>query len=348
MVDPSSNLVRPSPRPWRLGLSWLFGLLILAAVVVAASHFTEIERFGEIARTAQPAWLLGAFGLQAMTYICAAGVWYAALRRAGVRQSFWAIVPLGLAKLFTDQALPTGGIGGTFLVVNGLARRGVPKGIAMAALIIGMISFYAAYLTAAAVALGILYYSGALDPLMVLAAAIFVLVAVGIPVSVLALRQWSSVGSGRSVSWVGKWLRRIPGAAMLLSTIASAPGGLLKEPTPFLWATALQLLVFALDSATLWIMLQAVGAEATAPSAFAAFMMASIAATVGPMPLGLGTFEGVCITVLHIQGLSVEIALTATLLLRGFTFWLPMIPGLLLARRELHPSAERGHASCEP
>jgi hypothetical protein len=33
--------------------------------------------------------------------------------------------------------------------------------------------------------------------------------------------------------------------------------------------------------------------------------------------------------------LAVEPALAATLLLRGFTFWLPMLPGLWLARREL-------------
>jgi len=32
-----------------------------------------------------------------------------------------------------------------------------------------------------------------------------------------------------------------------------------------------------------------------------------------------------------------EAALTATLLLRGLTFWLPMLPGLWIARRELRP-----------
>jgi hypothetical protein len=31
----------------------------------------------------------------------------------------------------------------------------------------------------------------------------------------------------------------------------------------------------------------------------------------------------------------VEVALTATLLLRGFTYWLPMAPGVWLSRKEL-------------
>jgi glycosyltransferase 2 family protein len=41
-------------------------------------------------------------------------------------------------------------------------------------------------------------------------------------------------------------------------------------------------------------------------------------------------------------GVSVEAALAATLLLRALTFWLPMLPGIWLARRELRrPQAVR-------
>jgi hypothetical protein len=32
---------------------------------------------------------------------------------------------------------------------------------------------------------------------------------------------------------------------------------------------------------------------------------------------------------------TIEAALAATLLARGFTFWLPMAPGLTIARREM-------------
>jgi hypothetical protein len=38
---------------------------------------------------------------------------------------------------------------------------------------------------------------------------------------------------------------------------------------------------------------------------------------------------------LTLTGTPLEAALTATLLLRGLTFWLPMVPGLWIARREL-------------
>jgi glycosyltransferase 2 family protein len=38
---------------------------------------------------------------------------------------------------------------------------------------------------------------------------------------------------------------------------------------------------------------------------------------------------------LALLGMPLEAALSATILLRGVTFWLPMVPGVLIARREL-------------
>src|ERR1700751_4415876 len=48
--------------------------------------------------------------------------------------------------------------------------------------------------------------------------------------------------------------------------------------------------------------------------------MASMAATLGPIPLGLGTFEATCAGMLSLLGVVIETALAATLLLRGLTF----------------------------
>jgi uncharacterized membrane protein YbhN (UPF0104 family) len=53
------------------------------------------------------------------------------------------------------------------------------------------------------------------------------------------------------------------------------------------------------------------------------------------MPIGLGTFEAGAVGTLHFLGVSIEAALAGTLLLRGLTFWVPMLPGVWLARREI-------------
>ena len=77
------------------------------------------------------------------------------------------------------------------------------------------------------------------------------------------------------------------------------------------------------------------GSPVDLSAAFASFVIASVVATLAWIPGGLGTFEGTCVAMLHLHGVPIEAALAATLLLRGFTFWLPMLPGFALARREL-------------
>jgi uncharacterized protein (TIRG00374 family) len=93
--------------------------------------------------------------------------------------------------------------------------------------------------------------------------------------------------------------------------------------------------IFLLDAATLWVMLLAMGQDVSFLVAFTSFVVSSIVATLSPIPLGLGVFEASPTGMLSALGIPVEAALTSTLLLRGFTLWLPMLPGLWLARRQL-------------
>jgi hypothetical protein len=328
----SSNASDP-PGPWRIRLSWLSGLLVLAAVITVAAHLTELERFMALAANAHPVWLLASLALQSVTYFAAAGVWWVVLQRRGQHPSFLGLVPMGLAKLFTDQAIPTGGIGGTILVVRALVRRRIPSGIAMSALLLGMTAYYTAYAVAVAIALAFLHSQGLLDGAMLAGAAAFGCVAVAVPAIVLAVRR-------NMHRWPFTLATRVPGFTTLLEAMQEAKLKPRRDWPPFVAAAMLQLSVFLLDAATLWTALRAVGSTASPAIAFVAFMSASVAATIGPMPLGLGTFEAVSVATLHLQGQPLEVALMATLLLRGLTFWLPMFPGLLVAHHEV---ADRSH-----
>jgi uncharacterized membrane protein YbhN (UPF0104 family) len=51
--------------------------------------------------------------------------------------------------------------------------------------------------------------------------------------------------------------------------------------------------------------------------------------------MGLGSFEAVSIGMLRTMGVPFEAALSATLLFRGYTLWVPLIPGMFAARRQL-------------
>ena len=64
-------------------------------------------------------------------------------------------------------------------------------------------------------------------------------------------------------------------------------------------------------------------------------------ATLGPIPLGLGTFEAGATGMLSLMSVPLEAALAATLLLRVFTLWLPLLPGFMLIRAALRTKAGR-------
>ncbi len=87
--------------------SWLLGLLLLVAVVVVGLHLGEINQMVALLGGLRLPWLLAALVLQAATYACAAAIWQRVLTRAGQRQTVAGLMPLSLAKLFTDQAMPS-------------------------------------------------------------------------------------------------------------------------------------------------------------------------------------------------------------------------------------------------
>jgi len=111
----------------------------------------------------------------------------------------------------------------------------------------------------------------------------------------------------------------LPGTALLLKAISEAPTDLLRDPVLLAETVILEFEVFALDALTLWLVFRALGDTPAIWVAFVSFIMASMVATLGPIPLGLGTFEAACVGMLSLLGVAIETALAATLLLRGLT-----------------------------
>lgn len=341
----TSGMIRPevSERPRRpltsLGAAWISGAVLLIGLIFVVRHVGEERRFAALLSDAHPAWLLVAALLQVATYVCAAGVWYRALGGVTERPPLRGLVPLGLAKLFTDQAVPSAGMSGTILVVRALARRRVPRGRAVAAMLTGLAAFYVAYALAVGVALIALWRLGELDRLLLVLATALGVLAAAVPAGIFGL--------GRRLSdRLPSVLRRIPTVREAAEELAEVPSGALFQPRVAFETVGLQLVIFLLDAATLGVMLRAVATPVSPSIAFVAFVFASVVATLAWVPGGLGTFEGTCVAMLGSHGVPVEAALAATLLLRGFTFWLPMLPGVWLARREMAgPARARGHLS---
>ncbi len=306
-------------------ISVLFGVVILVAVVLFATHRSEEREFVRLVSHAQPAWLLLGLLLQIGTYVAAAMILRRTILRAGISRPLRSYMGLAVAKLFMDQVVPSGGMSGTLLIVRALDRRGIPRGTSMAAIVVDLVSYYAAYFATLVIALGVVWIHGDLTLYIILPTAIFAFVAAGVPV-VLVL-----VSRGRTLP---RWIQRLPIVGQGLRALAEATPGLAHDGSLIARCMGLQVAIFLLDAGTLWIMLQALGLSVHPARVFASFMLSTLARTLGIVPGGLGVFEAASVATLKLVGVPIAAGLAATLLFRGFSYWLPMLPGMLLARRE--------------
>jgi hypothetical protein len=328
------------PRARWAVASWLLGLAAIVAVVFFAARFGHAREFGELLRTMRPGWLVVAAGLQVGTYACDATIWRRVLMRAGSPQPFPRMLGLSIARLFLRQAVPSGGVSGDVLVVRALSKYGVPFDASMTALVVNLFGFYAS-LALGAVGAGIAFYAidAARGPILAVAVP-FSLLLVAIP----AVLAWLVHSAGQPHA---RW-HRIPLLRNVLDAFGRARRDLLRDRWLMAQAVVLQVATVAFDAATLGALLAALGRPVLVMGWFAAFVLASAAELVGPMPGGLGAFEGGCILGLKAFGVSVETALLSTLALRGFTFWLPMIPGVFVARWAVAPGPDAGGESPVP
>ena len=314
--------------PWtHLIAAWLLGAVALAGLIVFVMHFGALEVFVATVRRARPLWLAAAVSCQMATYVCAATVWFRVLARAGSPLPFPGLLRLALVELFANQAIPTGGLSGSLMVVRGLMRRGVAAAIAVTALLIAALSYYAAYFLVGLLAFVLLWHSGDLDAAWRALFVAFAIVVVTIGMALLILsRSRNDLIPAAILHW-----RPFAQLARMLGQVRV---DMLHNPLLIFEVIALQTGIFVLDAATLWCASRAVGLNLDAGSTFMSFILASVVATLSPIPLGLGSFEGTCTGLLHLMGGGLEASLAATLMLRGFTLWLPMLPGLWVIRRE--------------
>lgn len=314
-------------------LRWTFTLILLVAVLSAAIHFSEEKDFLKILEEASPIWILVGLLLQATTYLSQSYLWKIGLKVAGHTFRLNKLVGLSLAQLFINQAIPSASVSGALLVSKALGQRNVPHQDVSMVLGLSLISYFEAYALAVIVAIIQLGLLGHIEIVTTLLIVFFILV-VSIGFFTIIFK-YSSVfiafiierPSYKKSHLVKNLLKIVEGMDFKRLGLFSIFKGI-----------GLQLFIFFLDFLTLWSMIKAIGEHPEIGPIFTSYMVAFVARTVGFVPGGIGIFEAVAIAGLHKAGLSVAGSLAATLLYRGLSYWLPMIPGLFLVRREFYHS----------
>jgi uncharacterized protein (TIRG00374 family) len=326
-TEPLSDESSLPARPKGLARGAVVGLLLLAAVILVVAKAGEGRKFVELVQRAEPAWLLLAVAYQVATYIVAGGVWHIVLIRFGVKIPMRALAALGLAKLSIDKIIPAAGIGGGVLLVRGLEKRGAPAPVATAALLMELLSTYAARGISIGIALIILWFNFGFQAALVTLVTAFAVITLAISLGILWLTR-------PDVTDLPAWAKRIPGFRSVLRYIVNTPPEVLRNRTLFWKAVLLQFAVILLDAATLDAMLRAIGQPTRLDFVFAGFAISAAISTLSLIPGGLGAFEAMSVLMLRLLRVPLEAGLAATLMLRAYTLWLPMIPGFFILRSE--------------
>ena len=305
----------------------ILGLILLAGVIYVAMHLGEGREFLRLAWRANPVWLGVGLLYQIGTYVATGAIWWVVVRHFDVDISLGELSSLSLAKLSLEKIVPTGGFGGSLLLVRSVESRGAPECVAAATLLVDVLSNYAAKAISIVIAVAVIWLDGRLDWPVILVCALFVLFAA----AVLGGIFWfTNVGADK----IPGFLRKIPAVGPVIESISEAPPEAMHSKRLFWGATGLQLLILVLDAATLDAMLRSIGHTADPDKIFASFSIAGVASMVSLLPGGIGAFEGVSILMLGLLHVPIKAGLAATLMLRAFVLWLPMIPGFIALKRE--------------
>jgi len=306
-------------------LAPVFGVLCLSAVFLAVRHFSDEQAFLRLAREADPSWFVVALVLQALTYPVQGEIWRKIARVDGCVLSLWTVCKLALMKLFAEQALPSAGLSGMFVVARGLGQHSLRRATIYAAVVMSMTSFFLAYVAGLSGALAILSFSGRASTLVISSSVLFLLFSAVIAGGMVAL-------SGRDVAQRLGRFGRLRFLQNALRAMRDADPELVRSKRLELDGALYQLGIFVLDGLTLWALLRSLGLNSSMSHAFASFMIANLVRTIGIVPAGLGTFEATAVLMLKMDGVSAAAALSATLLFRVASFLLPMAPGLWFSR----------------
>lgn len=313
-------------RPKLAGV--IIALVAIAGLVALAFHIEDIGAFATRLSETDLRWLALTLLAQIFAFLAQAFAWGLVLRRRKSPISTAGLLTLSIGKLFADQAIPSAGVSGGAFLVHALTRRGVAAVDAFAVFVFAATASITAFLAFAA---GSLAYVAAADESvegLSLGDANLMPIAIGAAILLLVILALFLLASGRLPAHSAA-LRKTARAALDAIKLVGVEKGL------FLQCLLLQSAARLFDGVTLWLVFYALGDSVSFFVCIIAVSLASLAATVAPTPMGLGSFEAGLTAALAAQGLGIEPAFAGGLIYRGLSLGLPLAIGFFVVQREL-------------
>jgi uncharacterized protein (TIRG00374 family) len=310
---------------WGIALGIFF---LIVFIVFISLNFGDLKKFITLVEESEPLWLVLGIIIQILTYVCAGAVWHAIAKTANRHLPMTSLARLSVEQLTVNQFIPSGDVAGNVIIVRAMKRFGLPNALAMEVLFIDTLAYQIAFGVVALISLLILWIYNHITLIIIGLVSVFFL-----SKAIITFVIWAIVNH-RKLKLPG-WVRKLKIISQMLEATSSVSNEKIFSLKLLLETSFFRFAIFVLDGATLYVVMRAIGIQPNPTIAFTAVIIGTMAGAVTFLPGGIGGFEAASIGILKLLGMPLEAAVTGTLLYRGLTLWIPLIPGLVMARHDL-------------
>lgn len=322
---------------------FLIAVVLLLGVVFLLTRFTELEEILHVLQNGN-LFYLGAALLLQFAWIYNLSAFYQSLYRVlGMEERRWYLVKLVMSANFLTIVAPSAGLSGMAIFLSDARRKNRPTGKVSVAGVLYVWFEYLGTLAVAIIGLGelarrnTLHWSEVTASLILLAGALFIGFLLFLGLESPSLLAKTLNGLARVINFILRPLIHHnylteERAYSFTHDVNEGIGALREHPHWAGWPIFYALLNKLLLMAILLMCFLAFQVPTDFATVVAGLSIAQLFLIVSPTPSGIGIVEGVLAVALSSLGVALEASTVITLAYRGFSFWVPLIIGMITFR----------------
>ena len=338
------------PIPWR---RIAFYAITVAGAILVYLKFAELRLLKDFFVASNWHYIGLVVVIQFFSFFGLALNYQAVLKMKQLSVSVWELFPITFVIQFISQALPTAGISGQVFFIDYLKKYSLTLAEGIGRAILELATLYTAYTVFFIISVALLFKSDAVQNsprIIFFIYAFLIFIAICIIIFILSQKKRRDSRLHWIIDYFMKLIKKsglqnFPGIRSLIQH--SEHFTMIKEQFKttlnfqFLWrkkklfflACLWQWIILMTHVFTLYVIAWSLGTPIPFAVCFIAFTFSKFLSMISVVPGAPGVFEGAMTLILLSFGIDASPALTATILTRAFTFWLPMPIGWLLYRK---------------
>jgi len=321
----------------------VIAIALLLGIVFLFAQKGEVTAIFQTLKQGDWRFLLMALATQAVWTVTIAAIYQAIFRALGMEESVGRLLILSSASNFINIVAPSAGMGGMAIFVTEARRRNHSPARATVAGVVYVLFDYAAFFSVLSLGLLVLFRRNNLNTPEIIATVILVGIAVFLAfLMLLGMHSPAQLGKVLAVlaRGVNKVLRpivrrdylHVERAYSFAHDMAEGLHELPQNWSALILPLGLAVLSKGLLVSILYLMFLAFHVPVSVGTLIAGFSIGYLFLIVSPTPAGVGVVEGALALALNSMYVPLGAATVIALAYRGFTFWIPLLVGMISFR----------------